>query len=273
MTHPIIEKTSAETAARFSILTLVNDDAQYAAMQSSFRDAGFTSADTEFLAVRHAHSAFASLNDLLNEATGDLVILCHQDIRLAHDVRQDLEDRLGELTRQAPDWALAGNAGGERPGRLAVRISDPHGANRRTGDLPARVASLDENFVIARRKAGVRFSRDLDGFHLYGADLCLHAEILGYSSWVIDFHLQHLSPGNKDQTFRQAERHFIRKWNRALRPRWLQTPCTLLRLSGGTSDSLAQRMMTSLVRRVSRRLPSAAGWTPPPHVPPHAPKS
>ncbi|MDX2156406.1 MAG: hypothetical protein SFW09_07840 [Hyphomicrobiaceae bacterium] len=248
----------------YSIATLVNDDAQLDAMRQSFRMHGFGGTDVEFLAARRATSAFTALNAMIDRARGDIVILCHQDVRLVDDGRAELEARLAELARLDPAWALAGNAGGEAAGRLAIRISDPHGSDRRVGELPARVMSLDENFLVLRRNSGARFSRNLDGFHLYGADICLVADVLGWSAWVIDFHLRHLSPGRKDASFVEAEHRFRAKWSRALRPRWMQTPCTLLRISGGAGGRSLARLGEGAVRRIARRLPRAAGWTQPP---------
>jgi hypothetical protein len=239
---------------RFTVATLVNDEVQYLAMLASFRSHGFAEPDTEFLAARGAPSAYAALNALLAAARGDLVILCHQDVRLLNDGLSDLEHCLHELDAIDPAWALAGNAGGVSPGRLALRISDPHGRDRTIGPLPCRTVSLDENFIVVRARSGVRVSRDLDGFHLYGADICLVADILGYSAWVIDFHIEHLSPGRKDATFAASERQFRAKWSRALRPRWMQTTCTLLRLTGSALGSTLGRMQERPVRGVLRRL-------------------
>ncbi|MEZ5817504.1 MAG: hypothetical protein R3D44_10510 [Hyphomicrobiaceae bacterium] len=244
---------------RFTIATLVNDEVQYLAMLASFRLGGFGEPDTEFLVCRGASSAYAALNALLAKARGEIVILCHQDVRLLSDGRQMLEARLEELSRVDPTWALAGNAGGLAPGRLAMRITDPHGHDRSLGALPARVMSLDENFIVVRAEAGVRFSRDLDGFHLYGADICLVADVLGYSAWVVDFHLEHLSGGRKDATFAEAERRFRAKWSHALRPRWMQTTCTLLRLSGSSIGSAFSWLQEVPVRGIVRRLPGASG--------------
>jgi hypothetical protein len=253
-------KTSGAEPA-YTIATLVNNPALYEAMLASFRAHGFREPDCEFLHVGSPPCAYAALNRLLAEARGRHIILCHQDIRLIGDGRGELDQRLAELDRLDAAWALAGNAGGAAPGVLALRISDPHGSNRRVGRLPARVMSLDENFIVVRRAARIGFSRDLEGFHLYGADICLAADILGHSAWVIDFHLEHLSPGNKDQSFRSAEAAFRAKWSRALRPRWMQTTCTLLHLAGAPVARLFGRLGEGTYRWLSRRLGRARGWT------------
>jgi len=247
---------------RYTVATLVNDEVQYLAMLSSFRVGGFTEPEVEFLAARGATSAFEALNALLAVARGETVVLCHQDVRLLADDRDTLDRRLAELDDLDPHWALAGNAGGTAPGRLAMSITDPHGSRRRIGPLPARVMSLDENFIVVRTAAGLRFSRDITGFHLYGADICLVADVLGWSAWVIDFHLEHLSPGRKDASFAEAERRFRTKWSRALRPRWMQTTCTLLRLSGNPFGRalgwLQERPVRGVVRRLRREPTRAA---------------
>ena len=135
-----------------------------------------------------------------------------------------------------------GNAGGVSPGSLALRITDPHGADQHVGQLPARVMSLDENFIVVRRDARVGFSVDLSGFHFYGADICLNADVMGHSAYVVDFHLLHLSAGTKNLAFDDMEARFRAKWSRALAPRWMQTTCSLLRLSGDTLGRITGRV-------------------------------
>jgi hypothetical protein len=248
----------------YTVATLVNDRAQYEAMCATFRAFGFDAPDCEFISIDNTGSsqteAYAGLNRLLDRARGRFVILCHQDVRLIGDGRPELERRLADLEARDPTWALAGNAGGVRPGQLALRITDPHGLNRRVGELPERVVTLDENFIVMKRSARLGFSRDLAGFHLYGADLCLLADILGYASYVIDFHLQHLSPGTKSADFHAAEAAFRAKWSRALRSRWLQTTCALLPISGDRLDRLIGGVAGGAVAGLARRLPSARGW-------------
>ncbi|MEQ1718646.1 MAG: hypothetical protein ABL907_22115 [Hyphomicrobium sp.] len=250
---------------RYTIATLVSDRSQYEAMRASFRSHGFQDGDCEYLFIDNTGplqtDAYRGLNAMLNAAHAPIVLLCHQDLRLLVDGRHILDERLAALARRDANWALAGNAGGVAPGKLALRISDPHGRNVHVGELPARVATLDENFIVVRREARIGFSRDLSGFHFYGADICLHASQMGYSAYVIDFHLEHLSPGKKGQDFGTMEQAFQDKWARALSPRWVQTTCALLRLSGAPGGTFIARLANKPVAKLLRRLPGARGWT------------
>lgn len=250
---------------RYTVATLVSDRALYAAMRSSFLAGGFTGTDCEYLFVDNTGpvqtDAYRGLNALLNAAHAPIVILCHQDVRLLEDQRSTLDQRLKELHGRDGNWALAGNAGGVAPGNLALRITDPHGRNQSEGSFPQRVFSLDENFIIVRRDTRLGFSRDLTGFHFYGADVCLHAAQMGYSAYVIDFHLEHLSPGKKGSDFGTMEAAFRKKWERALSPRWIQTTCSLMRLSGDPVGGFFGRLASKPFAKISRRLPSARDWS------------
>ena len=88
---------------------------------------------------------------------------------------------------------------------------------------PYWVSRLPERSLTGRA-ANLAVSRDLHGFHMYGADLCLIADILGWSAYVIDFHLHHTSPGYVDVTYHQAKADLRNKYQRAFRPRWIKTP-------------------------------------------------
>ena len=257
----------SETRA-YTIGTLVTDIALYDAMRRSLIAGGFGESDCEYLAIDNTRaaipagspdgppqtSAYAGLDRVLAAARGRYVILCHQDIELIGDGRADLDRRLVELEMHDPAWGVAGNAGGVMPGRLALRITDPHGEGAALGPFPARVVSLDENFIVAKRSANLGFSRDLDGFHLYGADLCLQAAMRGYSAYVIDFHLRHLSPGNSKSTdFTLACAAFEARWSHALRSRWLQTTCALLSISGTTAGRAWRKAAGRRVAKMGRR--------------------
>jgi len=241
-------------AIRFSICSLVTDHGEYAEMVESFRERGFGGADCEFLYLDNSESnafdAFAGYNLFLTRASGDYLILCHQDILLLEQDREALEQRLAELDVLDPAWALCGNAGGIADGKLAIRITDPHGADQSTGSFPARAVALDENFIVARRDSNLALSHDLGGFHLYGADLCIVADMLGRTAYVIDFHLRHKSAGKTDAVFYAARRAAIAKYRRALRTRWIRTTCTTFLVSG---LPLLGRAFSTRLRRLVRR--------------------
>ncbi len=206
----------AQEEPLFSVCTLVSDPAQHAAMRASFMGGGFSADLAEFLHLDNSAGngwcAYVGLRRLLDAARGRYVVLCHQDVRLLSDGAAELASRLADLTDAAPDWGVAGNAGVRPDGSLALRITDPHGAGQSRGPFPAQVLSLDENFIVVRREAGLRPSEMLSGFHLYGTDLCLQARMAGHSAWVIDFHLRHLSPGHVDAGFLRQQEAFERQW-------------------------------------------------------------
>jgi hypothetical protein len=265
MENPAASAGAASQAVRFTIGTLVTDVSHYEAMCASFRAHGFDGPDCEYLKTvppaGRRPCAYRALNHMLGAARGTYVILCHQDVRLVDHGRAELDARLAELDHIDPDWALAGNAGGVAPGQLAIRITDRNGGSRCVGPFPARVMSLDENLLVVRRSARIGLSHDLSGLHFYGTDLCLVADILGYSAYVIDFHLQHLSKGLRGAAFSESEATFCAKWSVALRPRWIQTPSALVHVGGNGM----QHWLGSLAKRpygaLSRRLPSARTWS------------
>jgi hypothetical protein len=236
---------------RFSICTLVTDHEEYSAMVGSFRAHGFDGKDCEYLFLDNSQGnkfdAFAGGNIFLREAAGEFIIFCHQDVLLVDDDREVLERRMADLSGLEPNWALCGNAGGTVSGTNSIRISDPHGANQAWGSFPALANALDENFIVIRRDANLALSHDLVGFHLYGADLCIVAEILGRSAWVINFHLLHKSGGRADASFYAARRALENKYRRALRSRRVNTTVTNLYLRPGKLGD----MLNWLRRRLS----------------------
>jgi hypothetical protein len=250
-----IDASKPLAGPRFSICTLVTRHADYTAMVESFLSRGFTPEHAEFLYLDNSSGnnwdAFQGIRRFLSLARGTYVILCHQDIRLLTDDVTTLQERLASLDTLDPDWALAGNAGATEDGALAIRISDPHGEDQRQGSFPARVVSLDENFLILRRDALVSVSAGLRGFHLYGTDLCLQARCAGRSAWVIDFHLRHLSAGRVDVAFLEAQQALQAHYDQILKKPWnIRTTCTQFILGGvGLRRWLQRRRLTRRFRQ------------------------
>lgn len=218
-----------ETEVAYTFGTLVTDLDEYRTMVAAFERAGFTAADCEFLYVDNTNGnrfdAFVAYNRFLQEARGRYIVLCHQDILPLGDDRAHLDARLAELTTHDDRWGLCGNGGAKANGEFVFRLT--HGDHRvleQGGPFPAQVMSLDENFIVVRRTANLALSRDLSGFHWYGSDLCIVADVLGWSAYVIDFHLFHKSTGKLSDDFMAKGRAFREKYARAFRSRWQFVP-------------------------------------------------
>ena len=212
---------------QFTIATLVRDGAQYDEMLRSFQNGGFIQG-CEYLALDNRggnrFEAYGGIRLILEQALGRHVIVCHQDVRLIKDGYSDLLARLGELDLLDPLWAIVGNAGATDQG-IAKRISDPHGEDQHSGELPQRTLSLDENFLVIKRSAMIAPSADLAGFHLYGTDLCLQARMRGHSAYVIDYHLRHLGRGTIGRDYYLCLEALEDKYARVLKPGMIKTTC------------------------------------------------
>jgi hypothetical protein len=229
----------------FSVCSLVADQVKYDRLIASFVRLGFTAENTEFLAADNRHNndfdGYSWHKTLLAHARGRYVIFCHDDVELMEQGHDDLLACIAGIDAQDPAWLLAGVAGGlYRPTRLgkwhlALHITDNHGADRRREKLPSRVETLDECFLLMKRCRPVVSSYDLGGFHHYGPDLCLQAELLGGSCYVVDFHIRHYGRGQRGLPFQQSRRRFAAKYHKYFPGRTLN--CTTGRLALDNSNS------------------------------------
>lgn len=222
----LVRRLGGAPEPAFSLCVMLTDWAEYAECMASFRDGGFDAANCEFLildnSARNQADGYVALNEFLQAARGRHVVLCHQDVLLLEDGCAALTARLEDLDAADPAWGVCGNAGHTHDGMQAICISHPHGERDITGEpFPRRVVSLDENFIVVRRLANLALSRDLSGFHHYGADLCTIADILGWNAYVIGFFLKHKSAGTIDAGYERSRRAIMAKYRRALRPRWV----------------------------------------------------
>ncbi|HSM93673.1 MAG TPA: hypothetical protein VLT47_12375 [Anaeromyxobacteraceae bacterium] len=241
---------------RFSVCTLVTRREQYDRMLETFRAAGFGPDRCEFLYVDNTRGnvfdAYQAFNLFLRRARGRYVIVCHQDVELIHDDVAALDRRIAELDALDPRWAVLGNAGGIDLAHRAVWISDGEGRRfySEGSHFPQRVVSLDENFILVKSEANLAVSSDLSGFHLYGTDICLIAEILGFNAYVVAFHLYHRSVGTVDEAFHRSWRELRKKYRRALRDRYIRTTLTRFHLSGSRLSGAV--MGTGIAQRLVR---------------------
>lgn len=220
----------------FTICTLVTNLQEYQEMVVSFNNAGFTKENSEFLYIDNSdgntYDGYSGLNKFLNIAIGKYIIICHQDILLNFDNIDKLKQCITEMDTIDSDWGVLGNAGFYDTYRKLYCITDPWGENQRMGNLPSKAKSLDENFLVVKNEANLALSHNLKGFHLYAADLCTIASILGWNAYVIDFHLFHKSAGNLNESFFSSKKAFIDKYSNHVKSFTIPTTCTLMIITG-----------------------------------------
>ena len=218
-------------AYTFSLCTLVNDMEEYKVMKESFESCGFTG-NCEYLVADNCggnrFDAYTAIRVFLQQAKGKYIVVVHQDVRCIDNVQQLLKC-LEQLNAIDNKWAVCGNAGcmGYHEDLMHINIAGKIVTSR---GLPGKVGSLDENLLIINASSDITLSSDLSGFHLYGTDICLIAETLGYNCYVIPFMVKHLSFGNlKD--LKKNIHLFTDGYGKKLRSRFIATTCTKFYIS------------------------------------------
>lgn len=238
MNYPFVKNIEQQELfdARFSICTLVSKPEEYKEMLDSFLLAGFIPEICEYMCIDNSQSnrldAYEGLNRFLRQAKGKYIILCHQDILLSNHTISDLESRIQEMDVLDPNWGILANAGGINLKYVAKHMTQSVGSSSFETKLPLKAQSVDENFILVKNSANLALSNDLHGFHMYGTDICLIAETLGFNAYIVDFHLTHKSGGNVDKSFDDVRSNLIVKYRRAFRSRFISTTITRLYLSG-----------------------------------------
>nr|WP_199158647.1 hypothetical protein [Pedobacter sp. ASV2] len=220
----------------YSICTLVTRKTEYDEMLNSFLKKGFDEKSCEYLFIDNSSTckfeAYKGLNQFLQQAKGKYIILCHQDIIIHDHDRKHLSERILEIEQSDPNWAILANAGGINLKWIATNITQRSGRIIKEPILPLKTKTVDENFMVVKNSANLALSNNLSGFHMYGPDLCLIADVLGFNSYVIHFNIIHKSNGNADESFYKSKKAFIKKYNLAFRSRFMTTTITRYYLSG-----------------------------------------
>lgn len=237
MTYKSLTEQPVQLPFLFSLCTLVTNKEEYAIMKQSFEDGDFTEG-CEYIIADNSNgnrfNAYEAIRRFLSEAQGRYIIIVHQDVRCI-DKKEQLEKCLSVLTALDANWAVAGNAGGIGYHQFAHYINNA-GRIIKTTQLPAKVSSLDENLLIVKKEALLTVSADIKTFHLYGTDICIIADFLGYSCYVIPFMVKHLSLGNlKDLKKHVSE--FVNLYGKKIRSRYVETTCTKFYLSNSVSKN------------------------------------
>jgi hypothetical protein len=239
---------------QYAICTLVTNWDEYGRMLDSFIAAGFTTYDCEYRYADNtkgnSFDAYQGINQFLQNANAKYIIICHQDILLKFDKRGDLDHRLADLDVMDNNWAVVGNAGANNLYVESMKITHADMVCVEKGVLPSKVRSLDENFLLVKKSANLALSCDLSGFHMYGTDVCLIAECLGYTAYAIEFNLLHLSKGKMDASFNELSDKLEKKYSHFFRSRYIKTTITRFYLS--SNNTWRSIMNISLIKSIVR---------------------
>lgn len=226
----------------FTICTFVTDHAEYQEMLTSFVEAGFTKDTCQFVYIDNSkgntYEAFEGINLFLSSTKGKYTIICHQDILIDSTTMDTLLERIKEIEEYDPKWAVLSNAGGINLKHTAMHVYHPSKKEHLVEPLlPLKAISVDESFMLINSDVNLSLSSDIKGFHLYGTDICLMADILGYSAYIIDYNIIHKSTGNPGNSFSIIKKQLRKKYKRALRGRFMGTTFTRFYISGNPLSS------------------------------------
>jgi hypothetical protein len=181
----------------------------------------------EIIGIHDARSLCEGYNRGIRRASGDLVILSHDDVvlanpdfaarLLAHLSRHDLVGIAGTTRLISGNWIdagwphLHGQIGSQihQPGKLVVTTYQIGGA------AAAGAQALDGAFLALRREAFERVQFDeatFDGWHLYDLDFSFSAHLAGLRVAVCnDLCLVHNSVGAYHDEWDHYVRRFVQK--------------------------------------------------------------
>lgn len=231
--HLINEEVSFDKEIAF--YTLVTRIDEYREMVESAKRAGFDNDNINFYYFDNSNSnryhGYNGINYAIKSSNARYIIFCHQDILFSYDNYDKLMNCIKDLNNIDPNWAVAGNAGKNNLDEFVIRISYLDEYNISEGDFPSEVISVDENFIIINNKLNLSCSSQLNGYHLYGLDICNNARYLGYKSYVIDFNLLHKSRGNIDKSFYNSKSNYINLGYNRKKNEILPTTCDRIYIS------------------------------------------
>ena len=203
--------------ADISIVTLTHNVNQYTDLIEDLKKQR-TKASYEVIAISNFNREFNSCAEALNLGRelsgGNVVIMCHQDLRVPEGWLQGITEHIKHFNSRNIPWGVLGMAGcmkhisASTPDQdlcviyLSDKIADGRTyaqAYRQMFGTRKEVQTIDELCLIVPKNAPFKFDEQLlDHFHWYGADICLDALSKGYRNFAIDAECIHLSDGRSN---------------------------------------------------------------------------
>lgn len=192
----------------------------------------------EVIVLPNYNNEYKSCSEALNVAkmmaSGENIILCHQDLRLPSGWVQNIMRHIDALDNKKVKWGVLGMAGAAKTSGApnpqsqynVIYLSDTVAQGmsiatvfRKAFGTRKEVQCVDELCLIMKRELPVWFDEVVcDHYHWYGADICLAAQHKGYKNFAIDAECVHLSNGQENLSSGHAQMYvdhavkLFKKW-------------------------------------------------------------
>ena len=198
----------------WSLVVAVNDEA---VLRSTLLASPEIDSRCQLICKSGFNSAGSAYNSGLSEASSEVVVFAHQDVYLPKGWKASLSRALQTLPRSDPSWGVLGVFGVKHSTSEMRGHCYSTGLKRVLGEpfgSPIQASVLDELLLVIRRSSGLRFDDSLPSFHLYGADICLQAQMAGMKSYIIPAFCIHNSNGVRylSLDYWQSYLYMRRKW-------------------------------------------------------------
>ncbi len=181
--------------------------------------------EVEFVCIDNRNkrypSAASALNFGVTKATGDVLVFLHQDIEfLSEDVLEYIYDFA--IENPSSVFGAAGVYNKNNPDAKNDCLTSIYAGPNKSiiGNMtkPTTAFTLDECLIACHKKCFEKLKYDekiCDGWHLYGADLCLQAQAFyNMSVYAVPLNLWHKSNGNADKSYLKCQNRLGKKYKK-----------------------------------------------------------
>ncbi len=179
--------------------------------------------EIDFVLIDNSNKQFSSASKALNygadKAEGNVLVFLHQDIEFLSD---EALEYVYDFAVQNPD-AVFGVAGvpmrqSSEKMMFANFYAGPDKSKYETITTPEKAFTLDECLIACHKNCfkKLRFDeKNCDGWHLYGADLCLQAQAFkNLPVYAIPLNVWHKSNGNADKSYYDCQNRLGKKYRK-----------------------------------------------------------
>ncbi len=207
---------------RISLITVYNDKRKLETMINTSKQQ--LNVDIDYVLIDNSQRNFSSASSALNtgilKSKTDVLVFLHQDIEfLEANVLEKIYDFA--LKNKNIIFGAAGvqdKNNNKNPKLLSAMAEGENYKRYDTLKKPEKVFTLDECLIACHRNciSRVRFDEQVcDGWHLYGADLCLQAVVDDeLDVMALPMNICHKSHGNADDSYFITQKKVGRKYKK-----------------------------------------------------------